>query len=153
MRSSFPDFKESLPHLKFSGKAGFGVLISCFPDSKIFQACGKLFCEVIQRSPDRDFFGITTAGRYLDFVLALFSAAGSQGNFRVFQIFRGKSVSEENLFGERHLVRLDRDHQLVAIVFVVVNTRLRFAGFFLQRRCVSSSRLPRRCDRASHEHE
>ena len=50
----------------------------------------------------------------------------------------GESVSEEDLFGQGYLVSLDRYHQLVAIVFVGVNPRLGFSGFFLQRCRVSS---------------
>ena len=81
----------------------------------------QLFCEVLQRSLDCDFLGITTGDRDFYFVFASLSAASPQSNLRVFQVFGGKSVSEEHLFGQRHLVGLDRYHQLVVIVFVGLN--------------------------------
>lgn len=121
--------------------------------SEIFQICRKLFCEVIQRSRDCDFLRITAPGSDFYFVFYSLSTTGSQNNFCVFQIFSGKSVSKENLFGQRHLVRFHRNHQLIAIGFVGVNTRLRFTGFFLQRDGVVSSGLSHRRERSTHQHQ
>jgi hypothetical protein len=85
-----------------------------------------------------DFLRITTGSRYLYFIFASLSAAGPQSNLRVFQICGGESVSEEDFFGQRYLVSLDRCHQLVAVILVGVNPRLGLSGFFLQRCRVSS---------------
>ena len=80
-----------------------------------------------------DFLRITADGSYLYFVFASLSSASSQGNFRILQIFRGKSVSEEDFFGRTYLVKLYRSLKLVAVVFVSVNPGLGFIGFFLKR--------------------
>src|SRR5215510_13207637 len=97
----------------------------------------RLFCEVLQRPLNCDFLRITTGGRYLYFVFASLSSARPQTNLRIFQIFSGESVSEEDFFGQGYLVSLDRSHQLVAVVLISVNPGLSLNGFFLQRCSVS----------------
>ena len=113
----------------------------------------QLFCEVLQRSLDCDFLGITTGDRDFYFVFASLSAAGPQSNLRGCQVFGGKSISKKHLFGQRHFVGLDRHHQLIAIVFVGFNMCLSFNGLFLQRCVVTTTRLRHRRDRNDREHE
>ena len=70
----------------------------------------RLFYEILRSSLNYDFLRLTTSGGYLYFVFTAYSSACPQNNLRVFQIFSGESVPEEDLFGQDHLVSLDRLH-------------------------------------------